>query len=173
MEWSCQALFGAKQPYGLLCGDSYLVWMEGGLACLLEAAHSLSLTHLSGWGLAVGSILWLSVTLLNGMHFLPSSILSMFFPHQLEAVCSECCPQLLAISLLGPPTYPLRKELMSFRSRIVSLSESNLILAKECLKFKAWFQNKWSNNNSNSTCNCCVLHARHYTIILSGLHALA
>lgn len=87
---------------GLLPGVSYLLWTEGGLACLEEADHSLS-------GLVVGSILWLTVTLLNGMHFLPSSILSIFFLHQLEAACSECCPQIVSSLASRPPNLPLEK----------------------------------------------------------------
>lgn len=45
--------------------------------------------------------------------------------------------KLLAVLLLGPSICPLNKELMCFRSRIMLLSEANLILAKECLKLKA------------------------------------
>jgi len=56
-----------------------------GARLAMKKQSALSLVQPRGSGLAVGSILWLGVTLPNGMHFSPSFIPSMFFPHQLEA----------------------------------------------------------------------------------------
>lgn len=55
-------------------------------------------------GLAVSSILWFRVTFLNGIHFSPSSVPFIFFPHHLAAgqAALNIAHRLLASLLLAP-----------------------------------------------------------------------
>lgn len=58
-------------------------------------------------------------------------------------VGSECCPQIVSDFASCPAQLaPRFKGLMCLRSRIMLLSEANLVFAQERLKFKAWFRNE-------------------------------
>lgn len=125
-------------PSGIMCsfsGVSYLVWMENGRGTwpAMKKQTTRSLAQHLGSGLAVGSILWLSVTFLNGMHF-SSPFLPPFLPYSTYISWSSwlilnAAHQLLTILLLGPPTSLLSKKLMCVRSWIMLLNDTNLILA--------------------------------------------